>query len=50
MVLLADTIACRLWKNKIVLAALMMLSVLSCKQTNKATAKGNIAFLQFRRF
>ena len=50
MALLADTIACRLCKNKIVLMALLMLSVVSCKQTTTATIQEKLPFYNTAEF
>lgn len=44
MALLVDTIACRLCKNRTVLVVLMVLCMLSCKQTNKVTSKETLPF------
>ena len=44
MVLSADTIACRLWKTKLVLFFAVLLSVLSCKQNRTDTEKETLPF------
>lgn len=50
MALLADTIACRLGKIKIVLMALLLLLVVSCKQTTTATIQEKLPFYNTAEF
>lgn len=44
MVLLAGTTACRLWRNRTILVAAMLLSIASCKQGDKIEEKETLPF------